>query len=205
MLVRQGRVLEGMALLDEAMVGAMSDGLRPDWSGNIYCHLMDACHELADIRRARQWTAATEKWLADLPAAVIFTGICRVHRCQLLQVSGAWERAIQEAKRVCADLADIHGASVAEAHYQIGEICRLRGDLADSERAYQRAHRLGRDPQPGLAMLRLAQRQPTVAAHAIRAALIAETNHQLVRARLLSRRSRSRSLPATQYCPQGKR
>ncbi len=81
-----------MALLDEAMVAVLADELQPDWAGNIYCHLMAACHELADVARAGRWVAATERWLATLPAAVVFTGICRVHRAQVLQVTGDWAR-----------------------------------------------------------------------------------------------------------------
>lgn len=117
------------------MVAAVSGELSPDWAGNIYCHLIAACYELADLRRARKWVAATECWLATLPAAVVFTGICRVHRSQLMQIRGAWEAAEREATRVCVDVADIHVASTAEAHYTIGEIRRLRGDLAAAEAA----------------------------------------------------------------------
>lgn len=173
-LVRQGRVDEGMVLLDEAMVAVLSERLSPDWAGNIYCHLMTTCHELSDIRRANHWTEATTRWLTALPAAVLFTGICRVHRSQILQISGAWAQAEREAVRVCEDLAGIHVASAAEGEYQVGEIRRVRGDLAGAEEAYQRAHRLGRDPQPGFALLRLAQGRSDAAAASIRAALLAE-------------------------------
>jgi DNA-binding NarL/FixJ family response regulator len=183
-LVRQGRVADGMALLDEAMLAVLSGELRPEWAGNIYCHLMAAFHELADVRRAAEWTEATGRWLAGLPAAVLFTGICRVHRSQVLQHKGAWAQAEREAALVCRDLADRHVAAVAEGHYQIGEIRRLRGDLAGAEGSYRHAHALGRDPQPGLALLRLAQGRAATASASIRAALTAVTSDRLARARL---------------------
>lgn len=183
-LLGHGRVAEGFAMLDEAMGAVLSEDLAPDWAGNIYCHMIAACHEMVDIRRARQWTGATERWLATLPAAVLFTGICRVHRSQLSQLGGAWEQSRREAALVCAELADIHCVSAAEGHYQVGEICRLRGELAAAEHAYQRAHALGRDPQPGLALLRLAQRRIGTAATSIRVALLAEGRSRLSRARL---------------------
>ena len=148
-LVKQGRMAEGMALLDEAMLAVLSGELRPEWAGNIYCHLMAAFHELADVRRAAEWTEATSRWLAGLPAAVLFTGICRVHRSQVMARKGAWAQAEREAALVCQDLADLHVAGAAEGHYQVGELRRLRGDLAGAEAAYRRAHELGRDPQPG--------------------------------------------------------
>jgi DNA-binding NarL/FixJ family response regulator len=183
-LVRQGRMDEGMALLDEAMVAVVSDELTPEWAGNIYCHLMAAFHELADFRRARDWVEATTRWLESLPAAVLFTGICRVHRSQVLQVIGSWERAEREALEVCRALARVHVAAAAEGHYQVGEIRRLRGDFSAAERSYHEAHERGRDPQPGLALMRLAQGRPDSAAASIAAALAAEAGGALARAPL---------------------
>ncbi len=183
-LVRQGRVAEGMAALDDAMVTALSGELSPDWTGNIYCHLIAACWELADLRRAREWVTATERWLATMTVAVVFSGICRVHRSQLRQIRGDWEAAEREAHRVCDEVAGIAVATTAEAHYTVAEIRRLRGDLAGAQEAYARAHRCGRDPQPGLALLRLAQGRIDAAAAAIRTALAAETVNRLSRARL---------------------
>jgi DNA-binding CsgD family transcriptional regulator/tetratricopeptide (TPR) repeat protein len=182
-LIKQGRVVEGNELLDEAMVAVLRDELSPEWAGNIYCHLMAACYELADFRRAAEWTRETTRWLESLPAAALFTGICRVHRSQVFQTAGAWEQAESEAMRVCEDLANIHVASTAEGHYQIGELRRLRGDLAGAERAYSDAHERGRDPQPGLALLRLTQGKTDAAAASIRSGL-AGTSDRLARARL---------------------
>ena len=173
---------EGLALLDEAMVAVHANELSPDWAGNIYCHMIDACHELADVRRAQQWTQALEDWLSTLPAAVLFTGVCRLHRSQILHILGEWDRALQDANEVCRELEPIYCGTAAEGHYLIGEINRLRGQHAEAERAYQRAHRLGRDPQPGLALLRLAQGQVEAAAAAIHAALIAVPHDRLARA-----------------------
>ncbi len=183
-LVKAGRVDEGLHLLDEAMLAVLSGELGPEWAGNIYCHLMSAAHELADIRRAVAWTEATTRWLDGLPAAVLFTGICRVHRSQVHQLTGSWELAEEEASRVCRDLATIQPATAAEAHYQVGELRRVRGDLAGADRAYQRAHQLGRDPQPGHALLRLRQGRVDAAVAAIRTALLAEAEDRLARARL---------------------
>jgi DNA-binding NarL/FixJ family response regulator len=104
---------------------------------------------------------------------VLFTGICRVHRSQVMARKGAWGQAEREAALVCLELADLHVAAAAEGHYQLGELRRLRGDLAGAEAAYRRAHELGRDPQPGLALLRLAQGRASTAAASIRAALAA--------------------------------
>lgn len=183
-LMRQGKVREGIALLDEAMLAALSDRLAPEWAGNIYCQLMQACHELADLRRAREWTQATAHWCESLSAAGPFLGICRVHRAQVFQIQGDWDEAEREAKRVSEELIEFDLATVGEAHYQLGEIHRLRGDFADAEEAFRQAHQCGRDPQPGQALLQLAQRRARAAAATIQTALAAHAQDRLARARL---------------------
>ncbi len=182
--LRTGRLTEGLALLDEAMLAVLSDELEPAWAGNLYCNLMAACHEVAELRRAVAWTEATARWLATLPAAVVFTGICRVHRSQVLQLTGGWDEAEREARRVCEELEGIHVATTAEGHYQLGELRRLRGDLHGAEQAYTDAHRRGRDPQPGLALVRLTQGRVDDAAAAIRSALAGAPPDPPLRVRL---------------------
>jgi DNA-binding CsgD family transcriptional regulator len=169
--VKQARVRDGLALLDEAMVAALSDELGPLWTGAIYCGLMDACNELRDIRRAFEWTEATRRWCEPLPLTSLYPGICRVHRAQVLQVRGAWEQAEQEALGASQDMIGVDVFAVADAHYEIGEIRRLRGDFAGAEAAYEQSHGYGRDPQPGLSLLRLAQNRAHAAMVSISAAL----------------------------------
>ena len=185
-LVKQARVREGLALLDEAMLAALSDDLKPIWTGAIYCGLLDACHELFDLRRAREWTEATRRWCAPLPAASLFPGICRVHSAELLAVRGAWEQAEAEALEACTDMAGIDVFVVAAGWYEVGEIRRRRGDLAGAEEAYTRAHEVGRDPQPGLALLRLAQGRTDAASSSIAAALATLSESPLETAPLLA-------------------
>lgn len=185
-LVRHGRVDAGMSVLDEAMLTAGSGRMDPAYAGNVYCNLVAACHEVLDIGRMREWTVALARWCESLPPAVLFTGICRVHRAQLLQLGGDWDRAELEAAQVCAELTDIQVSSVAEAHYMIGEIRLLQGDLSGAEEQLRRADKLGRDPQPALALVRLAQRDIAGAAAMIDTALAVAAGRPPARARLLS-------------------
>jgi DNA-binding CsgD family transcriptional regulator len=183
-LVRQGHVREGLTRFDEAMVSVLAGEVLPERAGNIYCHLMSASYELADLRRAWSWVQATSRWLETLPAAATYPGMCRVHRAQVLQTAGDWEGSEAEAARACAELADVAVLSAAEGHYQLGELARLRGRPAAAEEFYRHAHQLGRHPQPGLALLRLRQGRADAAAASIRTALLAEPTNQLIRARL---------------------
>jgi DNA-binding NarL/FixJ family response regulator len=185
-LIKQARVVEGLALLDEAMVAALSDRLKPMWTGAIYCGLLDACHELVDLQRATEWTAATAKWCAPLPVASLYPGICRVHRVELMHIRGEWDTAEAEAIETCEQMADVDVIVVADGFYEIGEIRRRRGDLAGAEEAYTRAHDRGRDPQPGMALLRLAQGKVDAAASSIANALHGAGTNRLARAPLLA-------------------
>lgn len=182
--IKQARVREGLALLDEAMVAALSGELAPLWAGAIYCGLMDACHELHDLRRAFEWTEATRRWCEPLPLTSLYPGICQVHRAQVLQTRGEWRQAEEEALSASRDMVGVDVWAVADAHYEVADVRRLRGDHAGAEAAYTRANEYGRDPQPGLALLRLAQGRIEAAAASIAAALAPATGSRLARAPL---------------------
>ena len=101
-LLRLGLVTDGLRLLDQAMLAVTTDELHPEWAGDLHRHMMDACDELGDLPRARRWTAATEHWLATMSSAVLFTGICRVHRAQLHRMAGDWDRWTSTTPRTSA-------------------------------------------------------------------------------------------------------
>ena len=183
--IRRGSVKRGFALLDEAMLPVLAGEVQPEWAGNIYCQLMAVCHDLADFGRARQWTAATERWCEGLSSAVMFVGVCRMHRLQLMQISGQWAQAEVEASVACHELAELNVSVVGEAHYQLAELCRLRDDLQAADEEYRRAAELGRDPQPGLALLRLARGQAAQALTDLDVALAESRAEPFRRARLL--------------------
>jgi DNA-binding NarL/FixJ family response regulator len=182
--VRQGRTDEGMRLLDEAMVATVCDEVDLNAASTIYCHLIAACHELDDLHRMQVWTDALTRWCEQLPKALMFTGICRVHRAQLLLAQGTWEQAEKEATQVRTELSGIHVRGLGDAHYLIGEVHRLRGDLAGAEAAYRQAHEVGHEPQPGLALLRLAQGRTDAALASVRTALAGQRGSSPARARL---------------------
>jgi DNA-binding CsgD family transcriptional regulator len=184
--IRQGRVGDGLALLDEAMVGVTAGETSFGVTSWIYCSVIAACHELHELRRAREWTVALNAWCDARPQYTgAFSGVCRVHRAELMQLGGAWADAVREARLACEQLTQGFGEMMAgPAFYQLGEIHRLRGESADAEEAFRRASRYGWEPQPGLALLWLAQRKVDASVAAIRRAL-AETTDRLVRSRLL--------------------
>ena len=100
-LMQQGQVEQGLALLDEAMVAVTAGELSPLVTGLIYCSVIEACQQVYALGRAREWTSALAQWCEEQPEMVAFTGICRVHRAEIMQLHGAWQDAIEEARRAC--------------------------------------------------------------------------------------------------------
>jgi len=182
-LIRSGHLVDGLALLDEAMVTVMDGHLAPFISGALYCHTIAACHEVADVRRMTRWTDLAERWLATFPAAVFFGGLCGVHRAQLLLLRGEWGEAEQVARRVVVDLDGNRIDYAAEAWYAVAEARRLRGDPGAAD-AYDEAHARGRDPQPGRALLQLQTGDAAGAARSVRSAVAAIGADPLSRAPL---------------------
>ena len=184
-LVGLGSTTEGLALLDDAMVSVTAGEVSPLVAGIVYCAVIEACHAL-DLRRAREWTEALSRWCDSQPDLALFRGQCLTHRAEIMKWRGAWSDALEEVQRACERLLQPPPQpAVGDALYQKAELHYLRGEFAEAEEAFRDASQWGRDPQPGLALLRLAQGQPSAAEAAIRR-VIAESQDPLERARLLA-------------------
>ncbi len=172
-LVGDGRIDDGLALLDEAMLDISAGETSARVTAWIYCKTIQTCHQLYDVHRAREWTAALNAWCDALPQFTgAYSGTCRIHRSELLQLTGAWAEAAQEARLACRQLTRGYGLIVTGgAFYQLAEIHRLHGEFDDAEQAYGEASRYGWQVQPGVALLRLAQGNTAAATTAIRRAL----------------------------------
>lgn len=169
--ILQGQLHDGLALLDEAMVAVTVGEISPVPAGIIYCAVIETCHLAFDLHRAHEWTRALDRWCDAQQNLVFFSGQCQMHRAELYRLHGAWAEALDAAK-TAQDLA-FQGDRMATygGFYQEAEIHRLRGDFGAAEAAYLKAQETGFPPQPGLALLRLAQGRPDQARTLLRQAL----------------------------------
>jgi len=185
-LLRLGRFKEGFRLVDEALAAASTQELSPIVTGIVYCNTIAFCRAVYDMRHVREWTRALTTWCERQPEMVAHNGLCLVHRAEIMLLAGDWEAALTEAQRCIQRFTKgaLNQLAYGRAFYCLGEAHRLRGEFGSAEEAYRQASLHGCEPQPGLALMRLAQGQSEVAAAAIRR-VVNETRLPLSRAGVL--------------------
>jgi len=185
MKVGSGAVSEGFAMMEESAIAAVNGELSPFAAGVSCCNMISCCRDLTDYERAREWIEATEKF-CERQSVAGFPGICRVHKAEVVALSGAWAKAEAELRRATTELAAYNAVPpMADGYYAIGEIRLRMGDLDEAEEALRNAHALGKSPQPALARIRLAQGKVQQAVAAINTALAENTWDRASRTRLL--------------------
>jgi ATP/maltotriose-dependent transcriptional regulator MalT len=185
LLVAAGDIARGVALLDEAMTSVVAGQLSPWFTGIVYCSVIGTCLEIADVRRADQWSEAARAWCETLPPESPFPGMCRVNRAEVARLRGAWPEAEAEATRASVELMEFDPMGAAQALYETGEIRRRIGNLIGAEECFARAREIGFDPQPGLSLLRAANGNMDAALAGLRLAATTITESRLRRARVL--------------------
>jgi DNA-binding CsgD family transcriptional regulator len=167
-LIATGATHEGLVCFDEAMAAVTAGEVSPIPAGIIYCAMIGTCRIAFDLRRALEWTSALDRWCRRQPGLVAFTGHCHAHRAALFLLHGAWTEAYSAAQLAESRyLAGDHGAAWG-APYQLGEVERMRGEFRAAEKHYQRAGETPWEPQPGLALLHLAEGKAALAQSEIR-------------------------------------
>lgn len=167
-LVAVGASRDGLAAFDEALLAVPTGDLSPIIAGIISCATIGTARMAFDLERATRWISDFEQWCRRQPDLVAFTGWCQAHRSALLLLHGAWKEALAAAEFAEARYqAGDHGAAWAAA-YQLAELERMRGEFRAAEQHYRRAGKTHWDPQPGLALLHLAEGRPQLAQSEIR-------------------------------------
>ncbi len=152
----EGDTAGGLEELDDIVVTLLSGDVDPMTSGMAYCEVICAVQGLGLYDRAGEWTDAMEHWRRDA-AFGGFHGRCRVHRAEMLRLTGPCDRAEEEAVEACEELRPWMRREFGWPLTELGNIRLRRGDLEGAEEAYLAAHGSSWSPQPGLALLRMAQ------------------------------------------------
>ncbi len=184
--IAAGRIDEGVPLLDEAMTSVLAGELSSYFTGVVYCNVIEACLQIADVSRAGQWSEAADRWCASIPAESPFPGLCRVNRAHVAELRGAWSEAVAEAERASHELLRFDPGAAGAAAYGSGEIHRRTGNLAEAERWFARARELGFDPEPGAALLHARRGGATTALTSLALVARQDDHPPLRRARLLA-------------------
>ena len=182
-LVIGGEVGEGFGLMEEAMVSVVTGELTPIVTGRIYCNMIEICVSTADYKRAGEWSDRAMRWCEELGHAGGYPGVCRVRRSELMRLSGAWSAAEAEANRAAGELRDF-GPYMAEAFNEIGLLRLHRGDLDGADESFKRAHSLGANAMPGMALSKMARGHADVA-HSMIESVLQGTEAPLARIKLL--------------------
>lgn len=183
-LVDMGRVDEGWLLMESVSAAAVGGELGGYTTGGIFCNTISLCRDLADYGRASEWAEAAKRW-CERQAITGFPGVCRVHRAEVMRLVGAWAEAEREVRRACDELLEFSPVHAGAAFHELGEVRLRMGDFAGAEEAFAQAHEMGEDPQPGRALLLLAEGKVDSAGASIRRSLDDLTWERLARGRLL--------------------
>jgi hypothetical protein len=149
-LILEGDVSQGLGLLNEAGVAAVSGELDPLSTGIVYCELICALQALAQYDLAEEWTEAMERWHQGRPVGSVH-GRCRVHRAEILRLRGFCREAEREALLACSELRPYLRRELGWPLTELGKIRLRLGDVRGAEEAFMAAHAAAWDPQPGLA------------------------------------------------------
>ena len=180
-LLRQGHVEQGLELLGLSLLTVSAEGVLPMVAGVVYCAAISNASRVFALDRAREWTRALGRFCDARPQMVTFSSTCLVHRSEIHQTCGEWPEALEEAELACERVPPppaVDKGPLSHALYQRAELKRVKGDFAAAEELYRAASEAGREPQPGFALLRLAQGRCDAATVAIRRVLAATMDPQ---------------------------
>ncbi|MBS1674812.1 MAG: hypothetical protein JSS74_12720, partial [Actinobacteria bacterium] len=150
-LVHLGRAEEGFDCLDRVMLMIGSARVSDRAAGPAFCAVVASLLARGDLERARVWTRDLGDWCDTQRGLEPFRGECTLHRATVMQLGGEWGEAAKAADQVCRTEKRLE--TLGNAWYRAAELHRVAGRAALARDAFREAAALGREVQPGLALL----------------------------------------------------
>jgi ATP/maltotriose-dependent transcriptional regulator MalT len=138
-LVNDGRVADGMCLLDEATAAALAgefEEIVP--AGWTCCLLLNCCERARDYERAAEWCRKVEEFALRMRINFV-TGACRAHYGAVLTWQGRWGDAERELTRATEDLVAERPTWSGLAIVRLADLRRRQGRVAEAQQLLQRA------------------------------------------------------------------
>lgn len=124
-LVCQGRLREGFAQLDEALVAiSAGDCRRLETAAKSMCSLLTSCDRAGDVRRADEWTRLVQASILEAGGPTVLAEHCRIVQSGLMAAAGRWDEAE-------ASLAALSATMTASSPHRLEMSARLAGLLLD--------------------------------------------------------------------------
>jgi DNA-binding CsgD family transcriptional regulator len=182
-LVEQGRVEEGMLLLDESMAASLGgEPERLDTVAFTSCRMMVSCTRCALFERAVEWVRASERF-ADRYGCPFLFAECRLVYGLVLFQTGRWEEAERELL-VAIELArDSVPAYFADATASLASLRVAQGQLEHAEQLLVGVESL-EAAVPVMCRLHLLHDRPELASAEARRRLDADQSLRLARVEL---------------------
>lgn len=134
--VQAGRMVEGMALLDEAMALACGPADDIDATGKSVCSFLTACYYAADFDRAGSWAEVLRRHglIGRAPGVQVFlANHCDAVQATLLCELGRWGEAEALLTRAIEHFEDTMGMASWHPAIALAELRIRQGRLADAE------------------------------------------------------------------------
>ncbi len=166
-MVQQGRIEEGMSLLDEAMAGVVGgEGSDPMTVAQMSCMTMVVCGSCFDLERATQWVQSLQRFMDRYGCPFLYAE-CRTYYGRVLFENGDWDAAEALLTDAIAMSKGVFPAPHAFASGTLAELRLAQGRLEDAGRLLRGVE--GREEAAAaVASLHLRQGKPSAAAAVLR-------------------------------------